>query len=145
MNTDSINAILKEQDLKLQYKKAIEYVYDYINKNLKILDKCNFTDGKCIGNRLCKSVHSINGCCYKRGKTCNFLTNDGCSIQSISCKLFLCEYLEKKYGKIKLSEIFPVKKLFNKKQIFIIKNSFFVNNDDLVDLLLKYKSKERKI
>ena len=88
---------------------------------------------------------SSYGCCYKRGKTCNFLTNDGCSIQSISCKLFLCEYLEKKYGKIKLSEIFPVKKLFNKKQIFIIKNSFFVNNDDLVDLLLKYKSKERKI
>ena len=50
----------------------------------------------------------------------------------------VCDYLERKYGKIQLSKIFPVKKVFNKRQIAILKYSFFIDKTDLVDILLKH-------
>ena len=138
MINNYIDSILNEKNLKLQYTMVIDYIRNYIDKSFNMSDKCDFINGKCIGNRLCKSVHSKDGCCYTHGKVCKFLKDNKCSIESISCKLFMCDYLERKYGKIQLSKIFPVKKVFNKRQIAILKYSFFIDKTDLVDILLKH-------
>ena len=84
--------ILKEQDLKTKYSKALDYISDYLINEKKIYQMCDFKDNKCIANRLNKSVHNCNGCCYKyKEGLCKHLKNNKCSIDCITCKLFICE------------------------------------------------------
>ena len=137
-----IYKILEEKDLKEQYNMIIDYISYYLINNVKIYEMCDFKDNKCIANRLNKSIEKINGCCYVfRKGLCNKLDLDKkkCSIDCISCKSFICSYLEKEYGKIKLSEIFPLKEVFNRRQISIIKRSFFKDKKEIITLLLENK------
>ena len=132
--------ILKEQDLKTKYSKALDYISDYLINEKKIYQMCDFKDNKCIANRLNKSVHNCNGCCYKyKEGLCKHLKNNKCSIDCITCKLFICEYLEKEYGKINLNKIPYIKSIFNRKQREIIKRSFFKDKKEIINLLIQYK------
>ena len=132
-----IDRILNIEDTKSKYEAILDYISNYLIKNKKIYDMCDFKDNKCIANRLNKSIEKEDGCCYifKKGK-CDKLKNKKCSIDCITCKLFICDYLEKKYGKINLNDIFPVNKVFNKKQQYIIKSSFFKDKKEIINILL---------
>lgn len=136
----NIEVILKEKDLEKKYSYIIDYITNYLNEDMKKNNYCDFKDGRCIANRLGKSVHKDNGCCYvyKEG-LCKYLTNNGCKINCLSCKLFMCDYIEKKYRKINLNKIFPIKKVFNRKQIHILQKSFFKDKEEILKLLLKNK------
>ena len=136
----NIEFILNEKNLEKKYSYIIDYITNYLNADMKKNNYCDFKDGKCIANRLGKSVHNENGCCYiyKEG-LCKHLKNNGCSINCLSCKLFMCSYIEKKYKNIKLKKIFPINKVFNRKQIFILEKSFFKDKKEIIDLLLKNK------
>lgn len=134
--------ILEEKDIEKQYNMIIDYLSNYLINNIKIYEMCDFKDNKCIANRLNKSVAKINGCCYifRKGLCPNLdLKNKKCTIDCISCKLLICSYLEKKYGKIKLEKIFPLKKVFNRRQIEIVKRSFFKDKKEIITLLLNKK------
>lgn len=137
---NSIDNILNINDLRIKYSMAIDYISDYLINNFKIYDICDFQGDKCISNRLNKSSRSCDGCCYKfRTGVCKYLKNKKCSIDCISCKLFMCNYLEKKYGRIKLQKILPVKKIFNRRQLEIIRTSFFKDKDEIIELLINNK------
>ena len=134
------DSILNEKNIKIKYEKALEYISNYLINEKKIYEMCDFRAGKCIANRLNKSAHNCNGCCYKyKEGLCKYLKNNKCSIDCITCKLFICEYLEKKYGKIKINKIPGIKSIFNKKQLNIIKRSFFKDKDEIIKLLIENK------
>ena len=67
------------------------------------LNYCDFIDDRCVTMRYTKGFpHSkVNGCCantYKdKNKNCRYLNDDhSCSICSIACRAFTCEYLQKR-------------------------------------------------
>ena len=133
-----IDNILKEKNIKTKYEKVIAYLSDYLTNEMKIPEKCNFKNNQCIANRKNKSVRNINGCCYKyKEGLCKKLINNKCSIDCISCKIFVCDYLEKNYGKIDINKIFPIKKVFNRKQREILKRSYFKDKNEIIELLIQ--------
>ena len=136
---NEIEEILNETDVRIQYEKLIDYLYRTISEKYEMEKRCDFQCGTCIANRLGKSVHDCNGCCYTKGHVCSHLKNGACSIQSISCRLFFCSYLEKKYGKCHLSQFYPVKKVWNRKQRYFVEKSYFVDKKELVEKLLQLR------
>lgn len=67
------------------------------------LNYCDFIDDRCVTMRYTKGFpySKVNGCCantYKdKNKNCRYLNNDhSCSICSIACRAFTCEYLQKR-------------------------------------------------
>lgn len=89
-----------EKDIKKRYEFIYDYMCNYLDENICSL--CDFKNNKCIANRLKKSAHEENGCCYFRNEGfCKLLKNKRCTNPNISCKLFMCEYMEKKIMKQK--------------------------------------------
>jgi hypothetical protein len=137
---DEVAKIANETDLEKKYGLIIDYVCHYLDNEMKTHNYCDFQDGRCIANRLKKSVHETNGCCYQyKVGLCKYLKDDSCSIKSVSCKLFMCSYLESTVIKYKLEEIISVKSLLNKKQITIIEKSYFKPKEEVIKLLLDSK------
>ena len=133
-----IDNILKETNIKIKYEKVLDYLSNYLIKEIKIHEKCQFNNNQCIANRNNKTSRKNNGCCYKyKEGLCKKLKNNKCSIDCISCKIYVCSYLEKKYGKININKIFPIKKVFNRKQIEIIKRSYFKDKNEIMELLIE--------
>ena len=67
------------------------------------LNYCDFIDDRCVTMRYTNGFpHSkINGCCANtymdKDKNCRYLNEDhSCSICSIACRAFTCEYLQKR-------------------------------------------------
>ena len=89
-------------------KERFSYAYDAICEQMlnevKLLDYCNFKNNICITARYTDNSFpnsKENGCCnntYKdRRKNCRYLNDDhSCSICSIACRVFTCEYLQKR-------------------------------------------------
>lgn len=113
INYDLKNMMLIELS-KLMYvcniknlEDKFSFIYDDIcSKMLEEalnLNYCDFIDNKCVTMRYTKGFpHSkVNGCCantYKdKNKNCRYLNEDhSCSICSIACRAFTCEYLQKR-------------------------------------------------
>ena len=134
---NDIEIILNEPNKRKQYKMILEYLYLYAFEKFKNNNYCDFVNNQCIANRLGKSVHKSNGCCYQHKKgLCKYLVNNSCSIECISCQLFMCDYLQKKIKSLEIDKIFPLKKVFNKKQRDIIKYSFFKKKEEILELLI---------
>lgn len=132
--------IINEENIEKKYNLILDYIYDFLDYEIQNKNYCDFQDGKCIANRLKKSVHQDNGCCYQyKIGICKYLHKETCTIKNVSCKLFMCEYIESQVIKFKLDSIIPVKSLFNKKQVKIIEKSYFKTRNEVINLLLKYK------
>ena len=137
---DEIKTIINEKDIKKKYSLIYDYICDYLDRKMQENNYCDFKDGKCIANRLGKSVHLENGCCYQYKKgICKYLVNGVCTNKNISCKFFMCSYIESKIVKFNIDDIIPVKLFFNRKQKRIIKKSYFKKKEEIIELLLKYK------
>lgn len=94
---------LSIKDKKERVNYIYDSIYDYLEKDIKDYDYCNFINDKCIAQRdtlnntnwpLCET----NGCCYNihQKHTCNNLNKADCTIHCISCRLFTCKYLKDK-------------------------------------------------
>lgn len=60
--------------------KEYDRIYEEADALFKRYDPCQFKDGKC------KSEVFPDGCC----EGCVYLGSNGCTIQSLGCKLFMC-------------------------------------------------------
>jgi len=135
-----IEEILSTDNLEKKYSLAYDFLCDYIDHDMKVNNHCQFDGDTCIANRLKKSVHKEYGCCYQfRKGLCSRLKNKDCTTRNISCKLFMCEYLEKKGIKYNLKDILPIKKIFNRKQINILKGNYFKTKEEIINKLLENK------
>lgn len=131
------------KDLRMRYSYIYDVVCEYLDKSFEKNNWCDFQNNRCVAVR--NKTHcseSLCGCCYgsKRG-ICKNLDKNHCKIKSLSCKLFSCRYLKKRKKNIKINDIVLLKYFFNTKQKFIIEYSIFKDKDEMIDLLLKYKSK----
>lgn len=134
-------AFIKAFNIK-NLRKRYEFIYDYMCKYLdnNVCVLCDFKDNRCIANRLGKSVHNINGCCYFKGdEGCKFLKNKKCTCQNISCKLFMCEYVEKKimHKKSLAKNYLLLNFFFNKRQKNVFHSNYRKTKDDTINKLLK--------
>lgn len=125
--------------------KDLQLRFEYIYKEMcDILDNishkvCDFNCDKCYGNRSGKCFAKINGCCYFHKKPCPYLVNGVCQHRSISCKIFLCEPIEKKYHFKSKVDTYPLlKNFFNWRQKNVIHYSYRQEMDDVVAYLLLY-------
>ncbi len=133
-----IKKIINENNLERKYNLIIEYICDSIDNDVKKNNHCDFQEGQCIANRLGKSTHENNGCCYQnKVGLCKYLKNERCEIQNIACKVFMCRYLESKGVKYDIKKIFPVKLFFNRKQVKILEKNYFKTKEEVVCLLIE--------
>ena len=113
INNDMKNAMLVElfKLLRVCNIKGLEDKFSFIYDDMcsKMLEEalnlnyCDFIDDRCVTMRYTKGFpHSkVNGCCantYKdKNKNCRYLNDDhSCSICSIACRTYTCEYLQKR-------------------------------------------------
>ena len=122
-----------EKDLNRRYEIIYDYMCGYLDKISK--DACDFKCDKCISNRLKKSVHKTFGCCYFRKEgLCKYLVDKKCTRPNITCKLFMCDYVEKKIlGYKSLPKNYVLFDFFfNRKQKELLRRSFKVKKEDLL-------------
>lgn len=129
------------------------YIYDkvcddldqqFIEKNL-----CDFKNDKCGEKR---NTSSVIGCCrhYKNSFLgpinlkshfipCEYLKENRCVAKCIGCKLFTCDYLQKKGVYFKIKDIFLLDVFFNPIQKYIIKYNVFTSKDIILKRLNLFK------
>lgn len=120
-------------------RKRLSYIYDnlctYFDNDMKKNNYCEFCDGTCIANRLKKSVHKDNGCCYKRGKLCEYLTDKGCTNPNPTCKIFMCSYLNKvkKVPNYDTRKILITSCFLNLKGHNFFKTNYFITKSEFIE------------
>ena len=137
---NSINAFLIF-DKKKKFNFLYDTVCDYLDSEFVKNNYCDFKDNICIAKRNHLSKRKEMGCCYRftgfmgSGKMvlCDKLGDKGCLDKCITCKLFTCKYLKKKF---KIKEICLLDYFFNPIQKFIIKISYFKTKDKIMKKLL---------
>ena len=151
---DDIANILISNLYKTKYAKY-SYIYDKVceklDKNFIINNYCDFRDNKCVANRDTDNIERDNGCCHSfiRNKSigpsnsteeltlCKHLGDDKrCTIKSISCKFFVCQYLKRKGVYFDILDNFLLHSIFNRKQLDVIHINFFKTEDEIVKKLI---------
>lgn len=115
--------------------KRIQYIYDEICKilNSKMdLNICEFKENKCIVQRE-NHTSNCNGCCLK----CIHQKDGRCNTENLTCKLFYCPTIKKKYKITKMKDIIPFK-LFSLRQRLIFKTDFFASREEHLSDLYHY-------
>ena len=83
-------------DINLNYKPharlgaSVHYACDYLDKENTINNMCDFKDNKCVKHRE-KKIDKATGCCPP---FCKYTECKTCTVKNLSCKLFMCNYLE---------------------------------------------------
>lgn len=137
---NSINAFLIF-DKKKKYNFLYNTVCEYLDSKFVKNNYCEFKDNFCIAKRNRLSKRKEMGCCYRftgfmgYGKMvlCDKLGDKGCLDKCITCKLFTCNYLKKKF---KIKKICLLDYFFNPIQKFIFKVSFFNTKDRIMKKIL---------
>lgn len=125
------------------------YIYDYMCNRLDYLfsnyNICDFKNNICCRKRcLIGKISSdilIYGCCYTKGKVCKYLDKNHCLINCLPCKFFTCSHLKKKGYNYKPRDFAIINYFFNNKQKRIIRDFLFTEKKDIINLLIKNKSR----
>lgn len=93
------NDFLIESLLNLKFNKykdkmaqIIIFSCDYLAKENSLNNMCDFRDNKCVSCRD-RNIDRVIGCCQKN---CKFAHTGVCDVKNISCKLYMCSYIENK-------------------------------------------------
>ena len=69
---------------------AVHYSCDYLDKENEINNMCDFKDNKCVKHRELK-IDKKTGCCPS---FCKYVDCKVCTVKNLSCKIFMCNFLE---------------------------------------------------
>ncbi len=140
-----INSIFYDNRYQ-RYNNIYDTVCKYLDNHFYGKNLCDFKDSKCGEKR---NTTSTIGCCHHyRNKLlgplishnltpCKYLTeNYTCGAQCISCKLFTCDYLEKKGIKFKIKDILLLDTFFNPIQKYFIKYMVFTPKEKILKRLM---------
>ena len=142
---NALNSILKDDK-----RKMYEYIYDtvcnYLDSCFYGKNLCDFENNKCGEKR---NTSCEVGCCrYYKNRIlgpfkinnelvqCKYLKNYKCSAKCLSCKLFTCDYLQKKGIKFRIKDILLLDAFFNIVQKFILKIMVYTPKETMIKLLL---------
>lgn len=134
-------------DLRKIYEEAYDIACDYLDSQFYGKNLCDFCNNKC-GYK--KDTNIEIGCCrhYSKHKQfgalffeklvqCENLGKDGkCKIKCIGCKLFTCDYLERKGIKFKTNDILAIDSIFNPLQKILLKAIVYTPKEEIIDKLL---------
>jgi len=139
-----INAIFYNTRYE-RYNYIYDTVCDYLDGYFYGKNLCDFKDNKCGEKR---NTTSLNGCCnhYKnkllgpltKFVPCEHLKEDHtCGAKCIGCKLFTCDYLEKKGVKFRIRDILLLDTFFNPLQKYFIKYMVFTPKEKVIKTLMR--------
>lgn len=132
------------------YKKRSErynYIYDaacdYLDSFFYGKNLCDFKDNKCGEKR---NTISLTGCChhfkikkwpFSKLVQCEYLDKNTykCNAKCIGCKLFTCDYLEKKGIKFRIRDILLLDTFFNPLQKYFIRYKVFTPKEKVLKIL----------
>ena len=134
MKKEKFGDIEEAKKIKSRFKR-IKYIYDNTCKTIDALHKgeniCGFNCNKCIIQQINKS-DEINGCC----RTCRYQSKKGCTTSNLTCKLFYCDEVRKKYKVYDFNDL-ELLTLLSKRQRLILKYDLFSSREEvLLDLYL---------
>lgn len=144
---DAIYAIFKE-NIKETYSYIYNTVCDNLDKEFIEKNLCEFKDDRCGEKR---NTSCMVGCCrhyknklwgplpFNKFVVCEYLKDKRCSAKCLSCKLFTCDYLNKKGVKFKINNIFLLDTFFNIIQKFILKTSVYTPKEKIIKKLLLFR------
>lgn len=141
----AINAIFYESRYA-RYNYIYDTVCDYLDNFFYGKNLCDFRDNKCGEKR---NTESMIGCCrHFKVKClgplttlvkCEYLQEDyKCGVKSISCKLFTCDYLQKKGIKFRIKNILLLNAFFNPIQKYFIKYMVFTPKEKILKMLMLF-------
>lgn len=123
------------------YNTACNYLDDFFyGKNY-----CDFQNNKCGEKRNCSSV---TGCChhfkikflgpFSKLVLCEYLNpkTHTCDAKCLGCKLFTCDYLEKKGIKFRIHDILLLDVFFNPIQKYFIRYTLFTPKEKVLKRLM---------
>lgn len=140
----AINAIFYDSRYT-RYNYIYDTVCDYLDNFFYGKNLCDFKDNKCGEKR---NTTSITGCCHHfkikclgpltKLVMCEHLNKENykCDAKCLGCKLFTCDYLEKKGIKFKIKDILLLDAFFNPLQKYCIKYTLFTPKDKILKRLM---------
>lgn len=139
----AVNAILYNSRYE-RYNFIYDTVCEYLDSCFYGKNLCDFKDNKCGEKR---NTSSTTGCCHhfknkilgplSKLTLCEYLKEDyTCGAKCISCKLFTCDYLEKKGIKFKIKDILLLDTFFNPIQKYFIKYMVFTPKEKIIKRLM---------
>lgn len=153
-----VEEALKIEDKRQRYEHVYDALCDYLDKQFRENNYCEFQDDKCVAiregivDRFTQEAgkktgkHNV-GCCHsynlglglgiKDIKPCKHLGDKQCNTKCISCKLYSCKYLRNKGVKFSIYNFPELKKIFNNNQIEVLECNPFNLREDIIDRLVK--------
>ena len=140
----AINAIFYNTKYE-RYNYIYDTVCNYLDNYFYGKNLCDFKNNKC-GEKI--NTSSTTGCCHhfknkwigplSKLVLCEYLKEDyTCGAECISCKLFTCDYLEKKGIKFRIKDILLLDVFFNPIQKYFIKYMVFTPKEKIIKRLMK--------
>ncbi len=135
INDKMLNYIIDALNIKKR-KKRINFIYDQschlIDEKNKGINICGFKNERCYVQRK-YNKGKCNGCC----RMCIYQTKNGCSTKNLTCKLFNCSEVRKRYEVIDYNDLKLLKVLSLKNQL-VIKSDYFSKREDVLKDLYSY-------
>lgn len=139
----AINAIFYTTRYE-RYNYIYDTVCDYLDNFFYGKNLCDFKNNKCGEKR---NTSSTTGCCHhvkikllgplSKMVLCEHLKEDyTCGAKCISCKLFTCDYLEKRGIKFRIKDILLLDVFFNPLQKYFIKYMVFTPKEKIIRRLM---------
>lgn len=128
-DNQEIEPIIKALNIKKRNERII-YIYDYacsfIDHYWQNINYCGFKNNKCYTQQY-KGCRYKNGCC----RLCVYQSLKGCTTSNLTCKLYYCTEVCKRYNVLKYDDI-KILKLFSFRQKIIIKHSYFCSREQIL-------------
>lgn len=135
-------SIMNTRDKKTKYSLIYDYSCDYLDKEFREKNLCDFKNDICCCNRAKTKSKRVGSCCIKTTtkEVCEHFDKEKkyCKIKSITCKLFVCPYLKNKNINYPVNKIPYLKYFLNFRQKAIIKSNPFVDKDEMIEKLIKF-------
>ena len=123
-----------------RYSFIYDTVCDELDRRYRLLNLCDFKNNICARKRELIDKYDAekisHGCCYTKGKVCEYLDKGECTIKSIGCKFFACHYLIRKGIIYKPSDFLLIKEFFNMHDIRVIYNNIYTSKKDTLKLII---------
>ncbi len=123
-SSKDINIIINALNIKNR-RKRISFIYDsacnIIDNHTKNKNICGFKNNRCLAQR-------YNGCCCR----CIYQSNKGCKTKNLTCKLFNCNEIKKRFDVINFNDL-TILKILSKRQQIILKHDFFSSREEVLN------------
>ncbi len=134
-------ALLME-DLKVRYTYIYDKACDELDEIFKSKNLCDFKNDSCIKQRNTKTKNKTMGCCYSfyyrkdmipvNTGLCKYLSDKGCQVKCLRCKMFTCKYLRKKGINFLIKDFLLLDVFLNRKQKKYLEGAFFQTQEEII-------------